>query len=171
MHGNRDFMLGDLFEKNTGCVIIPDPYVVDLYGNPTLLTHGDALCTDDQAYQTLRQQLRSTVWKKNMLEKSLEERREFAQQARSQSKIANKNKTAAIMDVNENCVLEIMEKYQVSTMIHGHTHRPNTHIFQDNGIKKYRYVLGDWHRNAWALLVTQNTWQPYYWSLLLKPPF
>ena len=59
MHGNRDFLLGSQFCRMSGAQLLPDPLIVTLYGEPVLVMHGDALCTDDRAYQRLRATVRS----------------------------------------------------------------------------------------------------------------
>src|SRR5690606_25259023 len=56
MHGNRDFLLGDAFARSAGAEMIKDPIVINLYGRPTLLMHGDSLCTGDTAYLAFRAQ-------------------------------------------------------------------------------------------------------------------
>ncbi len=144
MHGNRDFLLGKRFAELSGASLLDDPFVLDLYGTPTLLMHGDLLCTDDIPYQDMRKMLRQPEWIKNFLAKSAEERIAFAQSLRQRSKKETGEKDEAIMDVNANTVMEYVERYGINRIIHGHTHRPAIH--QDGGIE--RCVLGDWYQQG-----------------------
>ena len=142
MHGNRDFLLGQQFAAATGCTLIDDPTVIDLYGTPTLLMHGDLLCSDDVAYLQLRKELRNEKWIKQFLSLPAQERIAFAQKLRQQSKEETSYKAEAMMDANSDTVSDYMKQYGVTRLIHGHTHRPEVH--EHDGDKK-RYVLGDWH--------------------------
>lgn len=156
MSGNRDFLIGDQFARETGCRIIPDPVVIDLYGKPVLIMHGDLLCTDDHDYQKLRLMLRDPRWIQDFLSRPVEERIQVAQDIREQSKDAIAGKQAEIMDVNQQTVEEFMSNYNVDTMIHGHTHRPDVHEFSVNGKNMTRIVLGDWYQSGSALCCDRN---------------
>jgi UDP-2,3-diacylglucosamine hydrolase len=144
MYGNRDFLMREQFEKITGSQLINDPTIIDLYGTPTLLMHGDTLCTDDVEYQKFRTMVRSTDWQNDFLGKSQEERLAIAKQYRDKSKTATKSKTSSIMDVNQQEVETVMQIYKVTQLIHGHTHRPNTHHFKLGDRDAKRLVLADW---------------------------
>lgn len=154
MHGNRDFLLGPGFEAMTGCQLISEPTVINLYGVPTLLLHGDSLCTDDQEYQRFRQQMRSPQWQSQFLALPLSQRADFAQQARQQSSQRNQEKSMAIMDVNQQAVEKILKAHGVTQMIHGHTHRPDTHQFELHGAQATRVVLGDWYEQQSSLIAS-----------------
>ncbi len=78
MRGNRDFLLGPEFARKTGATLLADPCVIHLCGQPTLLMHGDLLCSDDLAYLAFRQQVRDPQWQENFLAQSLDQRRAFA---------------------------------------------------------------------------------------------
>ena len=147
MHGNRDFLLGKGFAELSGATLLDDPFVLKLYGTPTLLMHGDLLCTDDLPYQAMRQQLRQPEWIKGFLAKSVEERIAFAQSLRQRSKKETGEKDEAIMDVNATTVQQYVERYGISRIIHGHTHRPAIH--QNGNIQ--RCVLGDWYQQGSVL--------------------
>ena len=127
MHGNRDFLLGNDFELSTGCRLISDPTVIDLYGTPTLLMHGDTLCTDDVGYQAFRQQVRDPKWQQQFLSMPVEQRLQMANQARQESKKHTSETKLEIMDVNDQAVQAIMQEYNINRLIHGHTHRPAIH--------------------------------------------
>ncbi len=146
MHGNRDFLLGERFAKESGMTLLPDPSVINLYGTPTLLMHGDTLCTDDDAYQAFRKQVRSPEWQRQFLAQSIETRQAFASQARQESQLHTKDSSnAAIMDVNQEAVEATMKSTNVHRLIHGHTHRQATHQLALENHTMERIVLGDWY--------------------------
>jgi len=145
MRGNRDFMVGDVFAAETGCKILHDPTIVDLYGVRVVLCHGDALCTDDVQYQQIRAMTRNPDWQTMILAKSLEERIAFALQAREASKARGQAISDEIMDVNQDAVRAAFREHKVDTMLHGHTHRPAVHEVDLSGRKSTRIVLGDWY--------------------------
>ena len=148
MHGNRDFLIGREFLRRTGATLLPEPTVLDLYGMPTLLMHGDTLCTDDKEYQMVRRMLRDPTWQKDYLAKPLTERRAIAAQAREQSKKHAAGKAEYIMDVNQRAVEAVMRQHGVNRLIHGHTHRPAVHRFKADGRNMERVVLGDWYEQS-----------------------
>jgi UDP-2,3-diacylglucosamine hydrolase len=151
MHGNRDFLLGKAFEQATGCRLIGDPLVIDLHGSPTLLMHGDLLCTDDSPYQSMRKQLRDPEWIAAFLHKTPQERIDFARDLRERSRKETGEKAESIMDVNADTVEHYLRKYQVARLIHGHTHRPATHQHRVDGTIVPRYVLPEWHETGGLL--------------------
>ncbi len=148
MAGNRDFLMGEGFEAMTGAQLIDDPTVINLYGTPTLLMHGDTLCTDDVIYQQVRAQVRDPAWIATALAMSIEERIKTAQKMRAQSQAHTQNTAEEIMDVNADAVTEALCKYGVTRLIHGHTHRPAVHSLQVDGQAATRIVLGDWYQQA-----------------------
>ena len=150
MRGNRDFLLGERFAENVGATLLPDPAVVEVDGERVLLAHGDAYCTADGEYQRVRAQLRSSAWQREVLAKSLPERRTLAAEMRAASRAANANKPDNIMDVTAGAVDAALAEAGVATLIHGHTHRPGIHNL---GGGRRRIVLGDWHRCGWKLML------------------
>ena len=144
-HGNRDFLIGDDFIKRTGAILLDEHKVIDLYGTPTLILHGDTLCTDDTDYQQLRIMLRNPQWQQRFLAKPLQARIEEASNLRKISQEKTKGKQEEILDVNQTSVENIMQEFGVRQMIHGHTHRPATHTFKLDGKVAKRIVLGDWY--------------------------
>lgn len=54
IHGNRDFLLGKRFARESGMTLLPEEKVLELYGRRVLIMHGDTLCTDDAGYQAFR---------------------------------------------------------------------------------------------------------------------
>ncbi len=145
MHGNRDFMIGEAFAAETGITLLDDPSVVDLHGHQVLLSHGDALCTDDTHYQQVRAMTRNPDWQAMMLAKSIDERIAFAIQARKDSMARGETISDDIMDVNQDAVKSIMLEYGVDTLLHGHTHRPAVHDVELPDGLATRIVLGDWY--------------------------
>lgn len=150
MQGNRDFLLGEGFAQKCGAVLLSDPAVIDLYGLPVLLTHGDMLCTEDKAYQRFRKVVRNGFLQKIFLMLPMGIRQKIAQKLRSKSKHHAKNIPLNVMDVSPKAVTEICEKYQVKHLIHGHTHKPCVH--QEEG--HIRYVLPDWHPRGGMLVAS-----------------
>lgn len=151
MHGNRDFMIGRQFANETGVEILKDPYPVAMYGQKTLLSHGDALCTDDVQYQRVRRMTRDPDWQASMLAKPLKERLRIAEEARRQSLEQTLNLSMNIMDVNQDEVKRVIRKHRVDVLLHGHTHRPGIHTIDLGNRKAKRIVLGDWHKHGSVL--------------------
>lgn len=155
--GNRDFLVNKTFAATTGFSILADFSIIDLYGTPTLLLHGDALCTDDTKHQTFREQIMTnTAWHAMALEKSIEERIAIAEQLRGMSAEHKMSVSDAIMDVNADSVVKAFEQYGVKHMIHGHTHRPNIHQHQISSGSAERIVLGDWYTQHSFLRVDEQ---------------
>ena len=154
MRGNRDFLLGDDYARRAGMTILPDPAVVLLHGKPTLLMHGDLLCTDDVAYQQFRAQTRNPEWQRQFLSQPLQARLAFAEQARAASKahqsgLQTQGLMEAITDVAPATLEATLSRYGVDRLIHGHTHRPKVH--EHHGGR--RIVLGDWYEQGSVLRV------------------
>lgn len=152
MHGNRDFLLGKDFVAATGCQLINEEHIIDLYGTPTLLMHGDSLCTLDVEYQAFRKQVRNPQWQQQFLAQPLANRRILAQQARAQSQTKTQNTAEEIMDVTPEAVISAIEKHGVYHLVHGHTHRPAIHQLTVNGQTAYRRVVGDWRDDSAMIL-------------------
>lgn len=153
IHGNRDFLLGERFATETGCTMLPEQQVVDLYGTPTLIMHGDTLCTDDVDYQKARAVFRNPKWIAQVLTWTIPQRIQRAQEMREVSKESTQHKSDEIMDVNQQSVEQVMRDAKVARLIHGHTHRPAIHDFQLDGVGAQRIVLGDWYTQGSYLRV------------------
>ena len=151
MHGNRDFLLGPRFCAMSGAQLLPDPVVVTLYGEPVLVMHGDALCTDDRAYQRLRATVRDAGWQREFLALSVSRRRALAGAARSGSRAHTAAADQGITDVNAASVATALRTAGLSMLLHGHTHRPAVHRFEVDGRACTRIVLGDWHAQGSVL--------------------
>jgi UDP-2,3-diacylglucosamine hydrolase len=152
MHGNRDFLIGGRFAGESGISILQDPTVVNLYGRPTLLMHGDTLCSDDVEYQKFRAMVRNPAWQRTFLSKPLSERTRMAQDVRGQSEQAKQLKDMAIMDVAPATVEEVLRRHTYPRMIHGHTHRPARHEHVVDGRLCERWVLADWYEQGSYLI-------------------
>jgi UDP-2,3-diacylglucosamine hydrolase len=150
-HGNRDFLLAAGFEQRSGCRVIDDPTIIDLYGERVLLTHGDLLCTGDHAYQRLRSVVRTAAWQRRFLRLPLATRRQLADAARAGSRAHTGMAAPEIMDVSEPAVMAALRAAGVRRMIHGHTHRPGVHEFGLDGASAHRYVLGAWYEQGSCL--------------------
>ena len=154
IHGNRDFLIGKRFCRETGIELLTDGTVIDLYGRRVLLMHGDLLCTDDHAYQRLRRIVRNPLVQFVMRRLSLRQRQKLAERMRAGSKehIASMDIAAPqIMDVNQDEVRRTLARFRVDCMIHGHTHRPAVHELQVDGKPALRIVLGDWYEQGSVL--------------------
>ena len=145
MHGNRDFLLGEQYASIAGLQLLPESCVADLYGTPTLLLHGDTLCTDDIEYQAFRQQSRDPAWQSAMLSLPVQERLQLARNARVASAKHTASASMDIMDVNHEAVCSAFRENNVGRMIHGHTHRPAVHSVELGDTVAERIVLADWY--------------------------
>jgi UDP-2,3-diacylglucosamine hydrolase len=152
MHGNRDFLLGKKFMRMTGCHLLPDEYIVSLFGDAVLLMHGDTLCTEDKAYLKFRKKARCWFMQKLFLCKSLVKRQAIAARYREASQAHLAKTPDYIMDVTQAEVERVMQKHGVQHLIHGHTHREAVHAFQLNQKSATRTVLGAWHERGHALI-------------------
>ncbi len=155
MHGNRDFLLANGFAEASGVRLLEDPTVTDVAGTPTLLMHGDTLCTDDHDYQAWRRTARSEAWRREFLAMPLAERRTQILQLREKSRQVITGKPAEIMDVNEGAVREAFRGYDVRRLIHGHTHRSAHHEIEVDGARRERWVLPDWYGTGGYLAVDE----------------
>nr|WP_245397410.1 UDP-2,3-diacylglucosamine diphosphatase [Citrobacter rodentium] len=154
IHGNRDFLLGKRFARESGMTLLPEEKVLTLYGRQILIMHGDTLCTDDRGYQAFRAKVHQRWLQTLFLSLPLFLRKRVAAKMRAGSKAANSSKSLAIMDVNQRAVVAVMEKHQVQWLIHGHTHRPAVHELTANGQPAFRVVLGAWHSEGSMVKVT-----------------
>jgi UDP-2,3-diacylglucosamine hydrolase len=144
MHGNRDPLLGHDFAAASGGTLLADPIVLDVAGTPTLLSHGDAWCTLDVAYQRFRATVRQPGFQRDFLSKALDERIAFARGLRLQSDSEKSMKAADIMDVTPDAVVAALREAGVRRIIHGHTHRPAAHVVDLGDALAERWVLPDW---------------------------
>ncbi|NOQ81758.1 MAG: UDP-2,3-diacylglucosamine diphosphatase [Methylophaga sp.] len=144
MVGNRDFMMGKQFAQRVGCKLLKDSCIIDLYGTKTLLLHGDTLCIDDISYQRYRRWSRNKLLQWCFLHLSSNYRQGVSDKIKQKSHEQKQHKSAMIMDVNQNEVLQVMEQFGVTQLIHGHTHRPAIHSLMINNQQAKRIVLGDW---------------------------
>jgi len=149
--GNRDFLYGAAFERRTGCRLLPDPVVADLYGTPVLLSHGDLLCSADVNYQQLRDIVRRPRWQRLWMRLPLPTRALLGRLLRANSGRYAAGAVPDIMDVHPGTVDSVLRAAGVRTLIHGHTHRPAVHEFKVDGQPARRIVLGAWHEHGSCL--------------------
>ncbi len=156
IQGNRDFLLGKRFCKQTGITLLDDVCTIDLYGKKAVILHGDTLCTDDVDYQKFRKTVHQPwlQWVFNHIPWFI--KKKIVAKVQSDIRDDKSNKSLDIMDVNQSEVENVMSQYCVDLMIHGHTHRPDTHHFDVNGVKKTRIVLGDWYTQGSVLQVNSD---------------
>jgi len=156
IHGNRDFLLGKRFARESGMQLLPQEKVLELYGRKVLIMHGDTLCTDDAGYQAFRAKVHQPWLQTLFLALPLFIRHRVAAKMRADSRAANSSKSLAIMDVNQQAVIEAMEKHRVQWLIHGHTHRPAVHQLTANEAPAFRAVLGAWHSEGSMIRVSES---------------
>ena len=148
LHGNRDFLLGSGFCERTGCRLLSDPVIGQLEGERVLITHGDALCTDDHPYQELRTMVRNPAWQRHFLALPRAHREVLADELRAGSRRHTARTVPTIMDVNAAAVTAAFRATSVRRMIHGHTHRPGVHELEIDGQRAQRIVLGAWYEQG-----------------------
>ncbi|WP_312925370.1 UDP-2,3-diacylglucosamine diphosphatase [Atlantibacter hermannii] len=156
IHGNRDFLIGKRFARQSGMTLLPAEKVLTLYGERVLIMHGDTLCTDDVGYQQFRAKVQQRWLQMLFLSLPLFIRQRIAAKMRAGSKASNQTKSDAIMDVNQQTVSEAMRQHHVRHLIHGHTHRPAIHDLQIEGHPARRYVLGAWHQEGSMIKASEN---------------
>ena len=153
-HGNRDFLIGKKFANACGLTLLPTYHVIDLYGTPTLLCHGDTLCVDDVKYQHYRKKVHQNWRQWLFLHLPLKVRLKIAEKIRAKSRQDKQLKSTEIMDVNADFVQQMFAQFHVTQMIHGHTHRQKHHEIPPHF---HRIVLGDWGETSSLLEVTPHS--------------
>lgn len=157
IHGNRDFLIRKAFAQRAGMTLLPEQAVVEFYGFPTLIMHGDELCIQDVAYQKFRRKARSWWWPRMVLALPLSTRSKIAEKGRKTSAQNQQGLSMDIMDVTPSAVVSMMQQYNVTRMIHGHTHRPAIHDLTIDGKNCQRIVLGDWYDQGSMLKVSADS--------------
>lgn len=156
MHGNRDFLLGKSFCKETGLELIAEETAIDLLGTPALLMHGDTLCTTDLEYAEFRKTVRSPAWAETFLAQPLNERRRQIEALRTRSEKEKLHKSAELMDVNAAAVEDALRRNGCKRLIHGHTHLSARHEHTVDGTICERWVLADWYRAGSVLICSAD---------------
>lgn len=157
LHGNRDFLVGTDFCQSAGMQLLEQPHCIDLYGTPTILLHGDQLCTLDTQYQRYRKRISDPEWQRRMLARPLWFRKAVAALLRGASRLRNRNADSAAMDVVDSEAEALFRTSGAHRMIHGHTHRPCRHTHEVEGTMRERIVLGDWYTQGSVLTVTPES--------------
>ena len=152
IHGNRDFLCGQKFAEQSNLTLLPDPYFLNFFDQKIALSHGDSFCTEDLEYIKFKKEVRSQKWQQEFLQKPLNERLKIASNMRDASQKNNSNKDIAIMDVTPTAIQDFFAEHRIDLLIHGHTHRPNTHQINSGT----RIVLGDWHKTGWCLMLDEQ---------------
>ena len=159
MRGNRDFLIGERFCRESGALLLDDPAIVTVAGTRVLLSHGDGLCVDDASYQRLRALVQDEGVRRGFAKLPLASRRRLATEARAGSREHLTTAPGYITDVSQAAVEALMHSAGVDLMIHGHTHRPGVHRFRSGGSDRTRIVLGDWHATSRVLQWDDAGWR------------
>lgn len=155
IHGNRDFLIGKAFASAAGMILLPEHYVIDLFGTPTLIMHGDTMCIQDKGYQKYRKKVRNPVLQWLYSRLPLAKRRKIGDKIRENSSAKNAQVSACILDVDADEIIRVMTQYGVTQLIHGHTHRPDIHLVPLGSTQGRRIVLGDWYTQGSVLVCNQ----------------
>ncbi len=164
MHGNRDFLLKKQFEEQTGGALLDEPHFITLSNKKVALMHGDSLCTDDTSYQQFRNMVRNPQWQNEFLSLPISKRIEIAMELRQQSKESQADKSAEIMDVNQQAVEDFFESNDIDWLIHGHTHRQASHDFSVGQKGRKRIVLSDWGQKGFYLSFDEKKFSECYFN-------
>lgn len=165
MPGNRDFLIGTKFCKLAGCTRLPDPSLINLYGENVLLTHGDLLCIQDKAHLRFRRFTQCGLIQKLFLCLPLSLRQSLAKQLRTRSQTHMKTLPAKAMDAAMPAIEALFNRYReakTTVLIHGHTHQPNIHYLLQSSPFKTRYVLSDWGKQFHLLLCDASGKKLFY---------
>ena len=163
-HGNRDFLLGDVFAEKTGGELLDEVHPIQLGNKQAIMMHGDSLCWDDKEYMQFRQMVRSEEWQQQLLSQPLTVRRGIATDLRQKSQEAQANKASAITDVHPQAVEEVLQDNKAQILIHGHTHRPQFHDIDIENKHCQRIVLSDWGDEGHYLTVDDSDISEHYFK-------
>jgi UDP-2,3-diacylglucosamine hydrolase len=141
MVGNRDFLFGKAALSECGLLGLSDPSLLNAWGQRVVLSHGDALCLADTAYQGFRKQVREPQWQAIFLTKPLAERLAIAEELRSASATRQQFDGDASIDIDTCEAVRWMHALGAQELVHGHTHRPGSAALAPGYI---RHVLSDW---------------------------
>lgn len=161
LHGNRDLLMGAKLAYACHATLLNDPVLIDLYGKPTLLSHGDALCTHDAEYQRYRSGVRDRNFQRQFLARPLAERKAYIARLREHSSAEKLCKERAIMDASDDAIAMLLREYGYPDLIHGHTHLPGSHEHVVDGHRCKRWVLGEWRQQGSVLRCDSKEWKQF----------
>ncbi len=156
MPGNRDFLLGPQFIQHARVTWIQEPFIFDPCGARALLVHGDGYCTKDWSHQLLRGLTRRDRFIAWFLSLPYALRYRLVHQIRQRSQ-QHSPKRLKKMHIVTRVMLKHMQTHQVTTLIHGHIHRPGLTIHSVGGVDFKQYVLSDWDDNPLYLVYNKTT--------------
>ena len=142
--GNRDFLISHQLVDHIGAQLLPEQVCLATSSGDILVSHGDEYCTADAAFQRFRRIVRNPWVQKAFYTLSAQQRKRIADWARQRSRSGNQTKSYALMDVTQTAIAQTVEQTGITTIVHGHTHRPAVHRTELNGQTVTRYVLPDW---------------------------
>ncbi len=141
MPGNRDFLVGDAMLEASGVARLADPTLVTAFGQRVVLSHGDALCLDDIAYQRYRDVVRRPAVQRVFAALPFAARRAIGAAMRRRSGRREPRPAGGFVDVDTAAALALLCEAGAPTLIHGHTHAPACHALAPGFA---RHVLSDW---------------------------
>ena len=141
MAGNRDFLVGDAMLEKSGVMRLRDPTLIAAFDTQILVSHGDALCLDDIAYQRYRSFVRRPAFQRAFLALPLSWRRALGRTARRRSESLHPSRERRLVDVDASATRDWLKAADASVLIHGHTHAPASHELAPGEV---RHVLSDW---------------------------
>jgi UDP-2,3-diacylglucosamine hydrolase len=148
MVGNRDFLLTPALLREHGLHPVADPTLLQAFDRRVLLTHGDALCLADVAYQQFRAWARDPATQADFLARPLAERVQVGAQVRHASEAGRQQPPpGGWPDLDAAAAAACLQAAGAATMVHGHTHRPGDSMLAP-GFE--RHVLSDWFLDATA---------------------
>lgn len=164
IHGNRDFMIGKKYARQSAMRLLPEHSEISLYGKNVLIMHGDTLCLADENYQKMRKIIHNPILQFifNLLPLFIRKKIGWKIRSASQNKKADKNRE--VMGVTESEVVRLMVKHKTEILIHGHTHQVAEHQFQLLNKPASRFDVGDWFNNLSFVEATEDKTQ-----LIIRP--
>jgi UDP-2,3-diacylglucosamine hydrolase len=143
MVGNRDFLLTPALLKDIGVQPLTDPTLLVAWQERVLLTHGDALCLADVAYQQFRVWTRNPTTQADFLARPLADRVKLGAGIRHASEAGRQQAAPAggWADLDPGAAVACAKAAGATLLLHGHTHRPGKSLLAPGFPRE---VLSDW---------------------------
>jgi UDP-2,3-diacylglucosamine hydrolase len=156
--GNRDFLLGEKFAKESGCTLLKDPSIINLYGRKTLITHGDQLSSSERVHHLFRSVMAQDYMQKLFFKFPLWARSSAAWLVHGYSCVRGALiSSRKLIVIVQNEAQQAMKKHKVQQVIHGHIHRSELFEYKSGngkGKKSARHIiLGMWDDKYGSILI------------------